>query len=400
MKFKTIPVGMRLQGKRILLRVDWNVPLTGGILPEESLKIERSLETIESLTARGAIVIVLTHLGRPEKPDPHFSTKHLSTLLHHHYRIPVVFHGERVGKKEERTVLEAALKTASAGSVHLLENVRFEKGEETNDRTLAKAYASLADVFVNDAFASSHRKHVSVVGIADHLPGYAGPSLQAEVKALERLLEKPKKPFVCVIGGGKLSTKLPVLTTLYKICDRVCVGGAMATAFIAAKGLPVGMSLMEKGSAAMAKKLLAQKNIMIPIDVVVTSKLGSHPKLRSCEITDVASDEMIVDIGPKTLVAWGKELKSASTILWNGPIGLVEIEACGAGSRFIARAIARRATSKAYGVAGGGDTLPVIMKTHTQKKFDHVSTGGGALLEFLTNKGMLPGIKPFIKTVS
>lgn len=397
MKLKTLPSTMNLKGKRILLRVDWNVPLTGGIRPDESLKIERSVETIKMLTKRGAVVVVLTHLGRPEKPDPHFSTKHLVSLLTHHYHLAVHFHPESVSQKESRAALEKSLQSAGVGSIHLLENVRFEKGEEKNEKRLAEAYASLGDLFINDAFASSHRAHVSVVGIAKCLPSFAGPGLQREGEAVQRLLEKPKKPFLCFIGGLKLSTKIPVLKTLVQLCDRVCIGGAMATPFLAAKGISVGASVMEKESLPLAKKLLAHKNISLPIDVMVTERVTPHPSLRSVFVEDIGSTDMIVDVGPRTLALWGKEIAAAKTILWNGPMGLVEVPACGAGSRFVVRAMARRPRNTVFTVAGGGDTLPVVLETRTQDRLSHVSTGGGALLEFLALKGKLPGLLPFIK---
>ncbi len=388
---------MNLRGKRVLLRVDWNVPLTGGIRPAESLKIERSLKTITMLTRRGAVVIVLTHLGRPDKPDPHFSTQHLVSLLEQEYHLPIQFHPNAIGEKKSCLLLGERLKEADAGSVHLLENVRFEKGEEKNDARLAKAYATVGQLFINDAFASSHRAHVSVVGIAKYLPGYAGPCLQAEVAFMQRLLVKPKQPFICIIGGLKLSTKIPVLHALLKRCDNVCIGGAMATPFLKARGFSIGASVMEAKTSSLAKQLLSQKNIVIPIDVVVTEHVSPRPKLRTVLVEDIASRDIIVDIGPRTLLLWGKMIRQAKTVLWNGPIGMVEIPSCGAGSRFIARTLARRPRNVAFTVAGGGDTLPVIMETHTQDHIGHVSTGGGALLEFLTSRGQLPGILPFIK---
>ncbi len=397
MSLRTLPTGMVLQGKRVLLRLDWNVPLSGGVRPDASLKIERSLDTISGLTKRGAIVVVLTHLGRPEKADPHFSTKHLVSLLHYHYRLSVHFHPESVSRIADHTALMEVLSSASAGSVHLLENVRFQEGEEKNDKKLAKAYACLGHVFINDAFASCHRKHASVVGIAAHLPSYAGPQLFEEVRALSRLLQKPKRPFIAIIGGLKVSTKIPVLQALVRMGDRVYIGGAMATPFLKAQGHVIGASVMEKGSMTLAKKMLSYKQLQLPLDVMVTDHLSPHPKLRSVLVEDIASQDFIVDVVPRTLAAWAKDIRGAKTLLWNGPVGMVEIPACGAGSRFVARAMARRSASSAFTIAGGGDTLPTILATHTQDRLGHVSTGGGALLEFLALHGKLPGILPLLK---
>jgi phosphoglycerate kinase len=281
--------------------------------------------------------------------------------------------------------------------VHLLENVRFEKGEETNDKSLAKAYADLADMFVNDAFASCHRSHVSVVGIAKLLPAYAGPSLTNEVSHLIRLIDKPASPFIAVVGGLKLSTKLPVIEALASACDKVMIGGAMATPFLKAKKFDIGKSVYEKEGVAIAAKLLKKKNLLLPEDVVVTQKLTPNPSLRRVGVRQIEKRDMVVDVGPKTLKAWGEQIAKAKTILWNGPIGITENKACGFGSRFLARAIARRAKGKAFGVSGGGDTIPVIVQTKTEEGFDFVSTGGGAMLEFIAKRGKLPGIMALLR---
>lgn len=397
MTLRTLSKTQTLKGKRVLLRVDWNVPLRHGLLPEESLKIERSLPTIRELSRRGAVVIVLTHLGRPTKRERALSTEHLLPLLKTHYQLSLSFHSASVSKEDERGALLASLKEAAPGSVHLLENVRFEKGEEKNDLTLAKAYASIGDLFVNDAFASSHRAHASVVGIAKKLPSYAGPALAEEVCALSTLLNKPKKPFIAIIGGLKVSTKIPVLQSLLAVCDRVLVGGAMATTLGLALKRPSGKSFVEKTSLAAVKAIVKQKKLVLPADVVVTERLTDHPKLRRVLAEKIGKQDIIVDVGPRTLFAWGKEIAAAKTILWNGPVGVAEVPACGAGSRFLARAIADRAQGNAFVVVGGGDTLPIVAATKTTARFDHVSMGGGATLEFLAKKGKLPGLLPLKK---
>ena len=410
MKLRTLPDAMNLRGKRALLRLDWNVPLSNvsplplprgsergfALAAEDTVKIERSLGTIRSLASRGAIVIVLTHLGRPEGRDPSLSTLQLVDVLERRFRLSIAYHPESVSEKKEREALALRLAQAKDGSIHLLENVRFEQGEEKNDPQLAKAYASLGDLFVNDAFASSHRSHASVVGIAKLLPRYAGPQLVEEVRALSVFLKKPKKPFVVVIGGLKLSTKIPIIKSLLLMCDRLLIGGAMATTLRASLKDPVGKSFVEKSVLKDAKAIAEHPKVYIPYDVVVTKKIEEKPKLERKLMIDIKSDDRIVDVGPRTLRGWGEEILRAQTILWNGPVGITEIPACGAGTRFLARAVGMRAKGKAFGVVGGGDTLPVIYATKTENQFDHVSMGGGALLEFLEKKGKLPGLLPLM----
>lgn len=394
---RTLSSKKSLRGRVVIVRVDWNVPSNGSIERDASLKIERSLPLLKDLKKRGAKVVLLTHLGRPSKRDRRFSTKPLERLLRETYGLDLTYHSESVANKSEYATLQSALASATPGSVHLLENVRFLKGEEENSKTLAKAYADLGDVFINDAFASCHRAHVSVSGIAKLLPAYAGPSLVEEVSALSRLLDHPKSPFVAVIGGLKLSTKLPVIEALCRICDDVLIGGAMATAFFKAQKTEVGKSAHEKEGVALAKKLLKHKNIHLPQDVVVTTRVTSDPVLRRVSVDAIAKKDMIVDVGPKTLKAWNGIVGDASTIVWNGPVGLIECAPCGFGSRFLARTIGARAKGKAFGVAGGGDTLPVIHATKTEHHFDFVSTGGGAMLDFLALKGRLPGLMVLLR---
>ncbi len=397
MNLKTLPKTKSLKGQRVLVRVDWNIPLDGGVEPEASLKVERSLRTLQDLAKRGAVIIVMTHLGRPKKREMALSTKQLVPLLKKAYQLEVVFHPESISDKVGRTKLGKDLKAAEPGSIHLLENVRFEAGEEKNLPSLAKAYASLADLFVNDAFASCHREHVSVVGVAKYMPAFAGPSLVDEVKALSPLLGKPKRPFVAVIGGKKLTTKLPVIQALLTVCDVVMVGGAMAHAGFVAKGLAIGKSYLEKEGVEDAKKLIRSSKLRLPVDVMVATKLEPRADLQNVTVDKVGKKEMIVDIGYATMKEWAECIQGAQTILWNGPVGITEIASMGSGSRFLARVIGGHAKNKAFGVAGGGDTIPVIMETKTQTWFDFVSTGGGAMLEFFVKKGRLPGLDVLLK---
>lgn len=397
MNLRTLPKTKKLKGQRILVRVDWNIPLEGEMEPEALLKIERSLVTIHDLAKRGAIVILLTHLGRPKKRDAGLSTKQLVRIVKRLYGLELTYHEEVVSDKGERERLVTRLSEAEEGSIHLLENVRFEEGEEKNSAALSKAYAMLGDVFVNDAFASCHRSHVSVVGIAKQLPSFAGSSLQEEVKMLSVFLKKPQRPFVAVIGGKKLTTKLPVVKALLKMCDAVMVGGAMSHACFVAQGISIGSSYVEQEGIAEAKKLVQASNLFLPIDVMLAKSVSKETELTRAPISSIGKKMMMVDAGPATLKEWAEKIQGAKTVLWNGPIGVTEIKSMGAGSRFLARVIGARSRGAAFGVAGGGDTIPVIMRTKTQDWFDFVSTGGGAMLEFIVLKGCLPGLVPLLK---
>ncbi|MEO5928117.1 MAG: phosphoglycerate kinase [Patescibacteria group bacterium] len=400
MKLRVLPTSLSLKGKRVVVRVDWNIPLTGQATDDDSLKLERSFATIRNLSERGAVVILLTHLGRPKGREAKYSTKklaHIATVLS---GLKVHFLGDVVDTTSGKKKLEASVCSAKNGEVFLLENVRFYAGEEKNDPKLASAFASLGDFFVNDAFASCHRAHASVVGIAKKMTSYAGPSLVMEVAGLERLLSKPKKPFLAIIGGSKLSTKLDVLAALLKIADRVLVGGAMAHAFFAAKKMQIGKSYIEKEGIAAAKKLLKNPKILLPIDVVVASKIDAKAHPHVVAVTDVKKNEAMGDIGTETMRLWSEEIKKAKTIVWNGTLGVTELPAFSHGSLVVARAIASRSKGPCYGVVGGGDTLPVMLRSGMGEWIDHLSTGGGAMLEFIANSGVLPGITPLIQSPS
>lgn len=392
MKLPSLPITRSLQGKRVFVRVDWNVPLDAGFGAEDSLKLTRSVETIKMLKARGAIVLVATHIGRPQGRDPKFSTKRLLRLLSLHHGLEAGHLPFALDVPHALAQVSSIVEKALPGTVFLLENVRFNAGEEKNEAKLAKAYASLADIFVNDAFASCHRAHASVVGIAKLLPHFAGPTLLDEVKALEKIIDKPKKPYVAFVGGAKITTKIDVVHALLKIADHVCIGGAMAHAFFLAEKREIGKSFVEKEGVAVAKQLLKNKKIHIPVDVIVAKKLEPHAYARVAPVTGVLKSELIGDIGPQTMQEWAKLIATAKTLVWNGPMGVAEIPAFSHGSLVIGRAIASRSKGKAYGVAGGGDTLPVALATGMSEWFDHLSTGGGAMLEFIVKKGRLPGL--------
>ncbi|MCC7357733.1 phosphoglycerate kinase [Candidatus Uhrbacteria bacterium] len=397
MKLPLLSTSKSLQGKRVFLRVDWNVPLDAGFDAVDSLKLSRSIATVNMLKERGAIVLIATHLGRPQGRDLKLSTKRLLTLLS-------LGHGLEVGHLPYALDAERGLSRVSSivsnalpGTVFLLENVRFNKGEEKNDKKLAKAYASLADLYVNDAFASAHRSHASVVGVASLLPHFAGQNLSDEVKALEKLIEKPKKPFVAFIGGAKITTKIEVIQSLLQIADHVCIGGAMAHAFFVAQKREIGKSFVEKEGVVVAKTLLKNKKIHLPVDVTVTKKIEDGAIARVVPVSGVLKSEMIGDIGPKTMQDWSELIAQAKTVVWNGPMGVAEIPVFSHGSLVIGRAIAARSKGKTYGVVGGGDTLPIAIATGMSEWFDYLSTGGGAMLEFIAAKGKLPGLVCLLK---
>lgn len=391
MKLSQVPARTSLKGKRIFLRVDWNVPV-GVLHGEDSLKIDHSISTIKSLVARGAILIVASHFGRPKGKDPALSLKRLARLVSVHSGIDMEFVPEMLDAPKELMAARERIAIAKPGNVFVLENVRFYAGEEKNSLPLSKAFASLADIFINDAFASCHRAHASVVGVAKLLPHFAGPSLVAEVQALQHLLNKPKHPFVAIIGGAKISTKIDLIHSVLTFADHVCIGGAMANTLLAAQGKQVGKSMVEKEGIAIAKKLLKEKKIVMPVDVVVAPKIANGVRARAASVDDVKKTEAIGDIGPETMRQWAELIKKAKTIMWNGPLGVTEIPSFSHGSLVIARVMAVRSKGTAFGVAGGGDTLPVIFASGMSEWFDHLSTGGGAMLEFVAKKGKLPGI--------
>ncbi len=381
-----------LKGKRVLLRVDWNIPLHDMPTEGDLLKIEQSAETIKWLKKQGAITMVLTHLGRPKGRDEKLSTVRLLPFAEAYLADPVMFCGEDIETEEGMIETAQCLSLTKNGGVVLLENVRFYDGEEKNDKKLAMLYSSLADIYMNDAFASCHRKHTTVSAITNFLPHYAGPKLIDEVDAISKLITKPKKPFVAVVGGAKLSTKMPVISALVKKADHVLIGGAMAHAFLKAKRIEIGKSYLEDGNVALAKKLIKNKKIMIPEDVIVGKSIKPGAIVHRVDIKDVKKSEMIGDIGPKTMQSWSAIIKKAQTILWNGPVGVTEVPAYMHGSLVLGYAIASRAHGKAYGIVGGGDTIPVALATGMEEWFDHISTGGGALLEFIANNGKIPGL--------
>ncbi len=378
-----------LAGKRVLIREDLNVPLKDGKVTSDA-RIRASLPTIQLAIKAGAKVMLMSHLGRPEEGvyDATSSlapvAEHLSGLLGQPVKLVKDYlQGVEVAV-DEIDVDEINVGEIAAGEVVLLENVRFNKGEKKDTDELSKAYAALCDVFVMDAFGTAHRAQASTHGVARFAPvACAGPLLAAELEALDKALAQPAKPLVAIVGGSKVSTKLEVLETLSEKCDQIIVGGGIANTFLAAAGLPIGKSLYEADLLEQAKALMAKVNIPLPYDVVVAKELSDMADATIKLVEEVTEDEMILDIGPDSAAALDLLLQEAGTILWNGPVGVFEIQQFSSGTELLSKAIAK---SPAFSIAGGGDTLAAIDKYGVANQVSYISTGGGAFLEYVEGK--------------
>ena len=368
-----------LKGKRVLIREDLNVPVKEGKVTSDA-RIRASLPTIKAAQEAGASVLLMSHLGRPEEGvvDEKNSlapvTEHLSSLLGKDVRLV----------KDYLEGVEVA-----EGEVVLLENVRFNQGEKKDTEELSKKYAALCDIYVMDAFGTAHRAQASTHGVARFAPvACAGPLLAAELEALEKALAKPARPMVAIVGGSKVSTKLEVLNSLSDKCDQIIVGGGIANTFLAAAGKPVGKSLYEADLLDQAKALLNKVDIPLPSDVVVAKEFSedAEPTIKSAD--EVEEDDMILDIGPQSAATLSALLKNAGTILWNGPVGVFEIQQFSSGTEVLSKAIAE---SEGFSIAGGGDTLAAIDKYGIADQVSYISTGGGAFLEYVEGK-VLPAV--------
>ncbi len=384
---------LNLSGKRVIVRVDFNVPLNGGVV-ESDKRLRESLPTIKYLREKNAKVILMSHLGRPDgKRVPDQSLAPVAKVLGALLDTEVKFASDCVGDEATRAV--AGLKD---GEVLLLENLRFHAEEEANDAGFAKQLAALADVYVNDAFGSAHRAHASTEGIVKHVSqAAAGYLMKKELDYLGQALSNPARPFVSIIGGSKVSSKIDVIQSLLPRVDYLLLGGGMTYTFLKAMGIEIGTSLVENDKLDLAKELLAQAGdkLVLGDDFVVTNKLDFKARtvgeLRTVGRHEIPPGWEGVDIGPKTIAKFEKILLAAKTVVWNGPVGVFEIEATAKGTLAVAEALARATAAGAITVIGGGDSASAVKKAGVASKVSHVSTGGGASLEFLEGK-VLPGV--------
>jgi phosphoglycerate kinase len=388
--FRTLDDLGDVRGKRALVRVDLNVPMQDGVVTDDT-RLRATLPTVTELADKGAIVLLLAHLGRPKgERRPDMSLALITRPYEHVLGRPVRFIGEWD---------EAAVATLAPGDVAILENTRFDPGEEKNDPAFAARLAALADFYVDDAFSAAHRAHASTEAIAHLLPAYAGRAMAAELKALEAALGHPERPVAAVVGGAKVSTKLEVLRHLVGKVDHLIIGGGMANTFLAARGIGVGKSLAEHDLAATAEDILeaadkAHCTVHLPYDVVVARELSANPpSLRTCNVHEVAPDEMIFDIGPAAVEALADVLKTCRTLVWNGPLGAFETPPFDAATVALARtAAALTQEGSLVSVAGGGDTVAALNQAGVADAFTFVSTAGGAFLEWMEGKP-LPGVE-------
>jgi phosphoglycerate kinase len=370
-------------GKRVLVRCDFNVPLENGKITDDR-RITEALPTINYLLEQGAIVILASHLGRPKGPSPEFSLKPIAQRLSELLGKPVPLLPDCVGP-----AVQAAVEKAKPGDVLLLENVRFHPEEEANDPGFAKQLASLADVYVNDAFGTAHRAHASTEGVAHFLPGVAGFLIEKEIQFLAAV-DDPKHPFVAIMGGSKVKDKITLIENLLPRLDRLLIGGGMVFTFFKAQGKEIGKSLLDAENVDFAKQLLDRNGdrILLPVDVIVTPELNPDAGCHDVDADHIPADQIGADIGPKSSESFSNVIAKAGTILWNGPMGVFEMDAFASGTRAVAEAMAK---SGAVTIVGGGDTAAAVDKFGFADQMTHVSTGGGASLEFLEGKE-LPGI--------
>jgi phosphoglycerate kinase len=375
-------------GKRVLVRVDFNVPLKNGVITDDT-RIQSAIPTLKSLLDRGASIIIMSHLGRP---DGEKKAEYSMTQLKDHFAklmgVQVIMAPDVIGPEVEK--LAAQLK---AGQILLLENTRFYNEETDNDPGFSASLARLADIYVNDAFGAAHRAHASTVGVAKILPSVAGLLMEKECVFFDRVLENPEKPFVAVIGGAKVSSKIAVLDSLLDKADAFVIGGGMAYTFLKVQGYKIGKSMVEDDFADTARTFLANAKkkgveVLLPLDHVVASEFKESATPVDVDNVNIPDGMLALDVGPKTVKAVGKLLSNAKTVVWNGPMGVFEFKAFAKGTRDVARMVA---DCKGLTVVGGGDSVAAVNQFNLSDKIDHVSTGGGASLEYLEGKA-LPGV--------
>ena len=382
-----------LKGKRVLIRVDFNVPLKNGVVTDNT-RIKAALPTVKYILEQGASLVVMSHFGRPKgQKNPDFSMAPIAKEFEKLLGRPVKLASDVIGPE-----VEAEVKALKPGEVLLLENVRFYKEEEGNDPEFAKTLASYGDVYCNDAFGTAHRAHASTEGVSHYLPSYAGFLIEKEVRFMAPLLENPEKPFVAIIGGSKVSSKITVLESLVRTCDTIVIGGGMAYTFLNVLGNSIGKSLFEPDYVDTAKAFLEKAKekgvkVILPVDNVCAKEFSETAEPILVNSDNITDDLMGMDIGPKTVQLIVDALKDAKSVVWNGPMGVFEFSAFAKGTEEVAKALA---ASNATTVVGGGDSVAAINKFGLADKISHVSTGGGASLEFLEGK-TLPGIKALEK---
>ncbi|XBB58836.1 phosphoglycerate kinase [Christensenella minuta] len=378
-----------VQGKKVLVRVDFNVPLNeNGEITDET-RIRAALPTIQYLLDHGAKVILMSHLGRPKgEVKPEFSLAPVAKRLSEILNTKVIFAKDCIGKEAQD-----AVDSMEAGQVVLLENLRFHKEETANDPEFAKQLASLGDIFVLDAFGTAHRAHASTAGVADYLPAVAGFLIGKELSIMGKALEDPARPFIAILGGAKVSDKIGVIENLLGKVDGLIIGGGMANTFVKAQGYEMGKSLVDDERLGLARDLMDQAKkkgikIMLPSDFVVAKEFKADAETQIVAAENIPADAMALDIGPSTRIIFANEIKSAKTVIWNGPMGVAEMPAFANGTKAIAEALA---DSSAITIIGGGDSAAAVKKLGYADKMSHISTGGGASLEFLEGKE-LPGV--------
>jgi phosphoglycerate kinase len=401
MEIKSIREAQDLRGQTVFLRVDFNVPMKKGKVLED-FKIHQCLDDIRWLQARDCKIIIASHLGKPKNSkDKDCSLKPIAKILAKLLECPVAFVGDCVGPEVKAKAIKLKPR-----QILLLENLRFHKDEQKDSPAFAKRLAQLADIYINDAFAVSHRADASVSAIKDFLPSYAGLLLEKEVRSLHRVL-KPKKPLVVVMAGSKIETKAPILKHLYPFASKILVGGALANAFFAAEGMEIGSSMIDEGGVKIAKAMLKDiarhggaSKLVLPKDLVIGTHLENKAIMPDNKIyvrkpRAVKFSDYICDIGPETIGLFAKYIKKANTIVWNGPLGLFEIPSFKQGTVIIARLIASRASGKAFAVVGGGETVEALHMSKMAEYVDWISTAGGAMLDYLSGMKM-PGLKGIV----
>jgi phosphoglycerate kinase len=389
-----------VKGKRVIVRADLNVPVKDGTV-SDATRLERLLSGLKDLSARGARVVVISHFGRPKgAPEPEFSLIPVAAKLEELLGRPVVFMPDCVGAN-----VESGIATLKSGDVAVLENLRFHKGEEKNDREFAAQLARVGDIYVNDAFSAAHRAHASTEALAHLLPAYAGPLMLEEIDALRAVLEEPERPTAALVGGAKVSTKIPILMHLIDKVDKLIIGGGMANTFLLSHGVDIGKSLAERDLAGTAREIMTAAKargcaVVLPIDAVIARAFRAGETHAVVPTLAVPSDAMILDVGPKSVAHMTEVLEECRTLLWNGPLGAFEIEPFGAGTFALARAAARLTREgKLTTVAGGGDTVAALNAAGAAADFTYISTAGGAFLEWLEGRE-LPGVAALIKAQS